>query len=245
MLIVRSILSRPNGLMDPHFRLHRLFSDLIAIGSSFEENSRAVADLINVGGVMKKFRSPLAIQQFLNGLEYRVEGGARSPLIVEQTHLANCFDGAVYAAAALEILGYPPLIVDMEAKNDDDHVIAVYHSGGWGAIAKSNTTMLRSREPVYRSVRELVMSYFDGYFNIDGYRSLRTYAVPINLRRFDSISWRTTSDWLDPIQTYLHKVRHYPVLTRKMARVLNRAEPFIVQACFLNSNRKGIYRTKQ
>jgi hypothetical protein len=202
-----------------------------------------IIDLINVRDIMKKFRNPLAIQQFLNSLAYRVEGGARSPRIVDQSRIANCFDGAVYAAAALEMLGYPPLIVDMEAKNDDDHVIAVYHSGGWGAIAKSNTTMLRSREPVYRSVRELVMSYFDGYFNIDGYRSLRTYSAPINLKRFDSISWRNTSDSLDLLETYLHKVRHYPVMTRKMERALNRAEPFIVQACFLNANRKGIYRT--
>jgi hypothetical protein len=194
---------------------------------------------------MRRFRKPSEIQQFLNSLKYRVEGGARSPLIVEQTRVANCFDGAVYAAAALEPLGHPPLIVDMEAKNDDDHVVAVYRSGGWGAVAKSNTTMLRSREPVYRSVHELVMSYFDGYFNIDGYRSLRTYSAPINLQRFDAISWRTTSDWLDPIQTYLHKVKHYPVITKTMERKLDRAEPLVVRACFLNSNRKGLYRIKK
>lgn len=167
-----------------------------------------------------------------------------SPLVVEKTRMANCFDGAIYAAAALETLGYSPLIVDMEAKNDDDHVIAVYHADGWGAIAKSNTTMLRSREPVYRNIRELVMSYFDCYFNIDGYRGLRTYSAPINLRRFDAISWRTTPDWLDPIQTYLHKIRHYQVITRKMERALTKAEPFLVQACFYNSNRKGIFRPK-
>jgi hypothetical protein len=193
---------------------------------------------------MQRFRKPLEIQQFLNSLNYRVEGGARSPLIVEQTRIANCFDGAVYAAAALETLGYPPLIVDMEAKNDDDHVIAVYRSGGWGAIAKSNTTMLRSREPVYRSIREIVMSYFDGYFNVDGCRSLRNYSAPVNLRRFDSLSWRTTESWLEGIQSHLHKIRHYPIITRKMERSLSRAEPFIVQACFFNSNKKGIFRPK-
>ena len=167
-----------------------------------------------------------------------------SPLVVERTRIANCFDGAVYAAAALETLGYLPLIVDMEAKNDDDHVIAVYHSGGWGAIAKSNTTILRSREPVYRSIRELVMSYFDGYFNIDGYKSLRSYSAPVNLRRFDSLSWRTTASWLDQIQSYLHRVRHYPLITRQMERSLARAEPLVMRACFLNSNRKGLYQPK-
>jgi hypothetical protein len=194
---------------------------------------------------MTRFRKPSEIQQFLNDLKYRVDGGAVSPLVVERTGLANCFDGAVYAAAALETIGYPPLIVDMEAKNDDDHVIAVYHSNGWGAIAKSNTTMLRSREPVYRSVRELVMSYFDAYFNTDGYKSLRSYSAPINLRRFDCLSWRTTGNRLDGVQTYLHRVRHYPVITRQMEQALARAEPLLLRACFLNSNRKGLYGPKR
>jgi hypothetical protein len=191
---------------------------------------------------MRRFRKPSEIQRYLHSLKYRADGGAMSPLIVEQTRAANCFDGAVYAAAALETLGYPPLIVDMEAKNDDDHVIAVYHSGGWGAVAKSNTTMLRSREPVYRSVRELVMSYFDGYFNSKGYKSLRSYSAPVNLRRFDSLSWRTTGNWLDEIQTHLNHVRHYPVISKSMERSLDRAEPLVLRACFLNSNRKGLYQ---
>ncbi len=190
---------------------------------------------------MQRFRKPSEIQQFLNGLKYRTDAGAFSPLVVESRQLANCFDGAVYAAAALEILGHPPLIVDMEAKNDDDHIIAVYRSGGWGAIAKSNTTMLRSREPVYKSIRELVMSYFDGYFNVDGYKSLRNYSVPVNLRRFDSLSWRTTENRLDQIQTHLHHIRHFPVVSRQMERALARTEPDLVRACFLNSNRKGLF----
>jgi hypothetical protein len=198
--------------------------------------------LVKGRGVMHKFRSPSEIQRFLNELKYRVEGGARSPLVVEQTGKANCFDGAVFAAAALETLGFPPLIVDMEAKNDDDHVIAVYYSGGWGAIAKSNTTLLRSREPVYRSLRELVMSYFDCYFNIHGYKSLRNYSAPVNLRRFDFLEWRTTGEWLEAVQNQLYRVRHYPLLTRQMERRLVKAEPIIMRACFLNANKKGLYK---
>jgi hypothetical protein len=193
---------------------------------------------------MQQFRNPAEIQQFLNSLRYRREGGAMSPLVVQRTRLANCFDGAVYAAAALEALGYPPLIVDLTAKNDDDHVIAVYHSGGWGAIAKSNTTMLRSREPVYRSIRELAMSYFDGYFNTDGYMSLRSCSAPVNLRRFDAISWRTTKDPLDPIQSWLYHIRHYPLITRQMERRLSQAGTAVMRACFLSSDRKGLCRPK-
>jgi hypothetical protein len=193
---------------------------------------------------MRRFRKPAEIQKYLNSLKYRAGEGAMSPLVVEQTRAANCFDGAVYAAAALETIGYPPLIVDMEAKNDDDHLIAVYHSAGWGAVAKSNTTMLRSREPVYRTLRELVMSYFDGYFNTKGYKSLRSYSAPVNLRRFDSLSWRTTGNCLDEIQTHLHHIRHYPIITKSMERRLARAEPLVQRACFLNSNRKGLYKPR-
>jgi hypothetical protein len=193
---------------------------------------------------MRRFRKPSEIQQFLNALKYREDGGAMSPLVVERTRRANCFDGAVYAAAALETLGFPPLIVDMVAKNDDDHVIAVYHSGGWGAVAQSNTTMLRSREPVYRSVRELVMSYFDGYFNINGHKSLRSYSAPVNLRKFDRLSWRSTEDSLDSIEAFLYKSRHYPLITKTMERKLAMAEPIVMRACFLDSNRKGLYQPK-
>ncbi len=193
---------------------------------------------------MQRFRKPVEIQHFLSSLKYREDSGAVSPATVERTGAANCFDGAIYAAAALETLGYPPLIVDLVAKNDDDHLIAVYHSRGWGAIAKSNTTMLRTREPVYRSIRELVMSYFDSYFNTDGYKSLRSYSAPINLCRFDPLLWRTTEDRLDQIQSYLHSIRHYPAITRQMESALSRAEPLVMQACFLGSNPKGLYRPK-
>lgn len=194
---------------------------------------------------MRKYRKPSEIQQYLNRLKYRREGGARSPLVVEKTRQANCFDGAVYAAAALETLGHPPLIVDLAAKNDDDHVIAVYHSVGWGAVAKSNTTLLRSRDPVYRSLRELVMSYFDPYFNTNGVRSLRSYSAPVDMRRFDAISWRTTDLPLDPVEDWLYHIRHYPLVTGEMERALAKADPAVMRACFLFSDRRGLFRPKR
>jgi len=192
--------------------------------------------------MMKKYRKPSEIQHFLNSIQYRPAGGAFSPLVVERTRAANCFDGAVYAAAALETLGYPPLILDMAAKKDDDHIIAVYRMEGWGAIAKSNTTMLRSREPVYRSIRELVMSYFDVYFNTRGYKSLRSYSVPINMRKFDALSWRTSESPLDQVEECLNRAKHYPIITRQMERMLCRTDSLLIRACFLHSNRKGLYR---
>ena len=168
-----------------------------------------------------------------------------SPRVVQRTRMANCFDGAVYAAAALEMIGYPPLIVDLEAKDDDDHVIAVYHSKGWGAIAKSNTTMLRSREPVYRTIRELAMSYFDLYFNTSGYMSLRRYSAPVNLERFNPISWRTTEEPLDAIEDHLFSIRHYPLISAQMEKELSWAEPEIMGACFLNADRRGLFKPQR
>jgi len=191
---------------------------------------------------MHQFKNPSEIQNFLNALKYRPDGGAMSPFVVERTRKANCFDGAVFAAAALETLGFLPLIVDLIAKNDDDHVIAVYRSGGWGAVAQSNTSMLRGREPVYRSVRELVMSYFDGYFNVKGYKSLRSYSALVNLKRFDSLEWRTTEHRLDAVEKYLYKVRHYPLITKQMERKLVQADPLLMRACFLGANKKGLYQ---
>jgi len=194
---------------------------------------------------MRTFRNSAEIQKYLNRLKYRTGSGARSPVVVEKTRQANCFDGAVYAAAALEQLGYDPLILDLVAEDDDDHVIAVYHAHGWGAIAKSNTTLLRGREPVYRSLRELVMSYFDAYFNTAGYRSLRSYSAPVDLRRFDALDWRTSLEPLDPIEEWLFRIRHYKLLSTAMKRALARADRELMQACFLNSDAKGLYRPEK
>ena len=108
---------------------------------------------------------------------------------------AHCLEGAVFAAAALRVLGFPPLLLDLEAVQDTDHVVAVFRSRGhWGAIAKSNFSGLRYREPVHRSVRELVMSYFDGYINLRGDRTLRAYSRPVDLARFDRHAARLDDD---------------------------------------------------
>ena len=127
---------------------------------------------------------------------------------------AHCFEGALFAAAALQFIGYKPLIVDMRAVNDDDHVIAVFKEDGhWGAVAKSNFTSLRYREPVYRSLRELVMSYFDFFFNTNGYKSLRSYSLPFDLSAFESRKWTTTDEDLEYIGDKLESLRHFPVVT--------------------------------
>ena len=131
----------------------------------------------------KRLSDPDKIQGFLDSIEYNPGYECRSPRWVIKKKKAHCFEGALFAAAALEFIGYPPLIVDLKAYNDDDHVIAVFKvDGHWGSVAKSNFTTLRYREPVYRSLRELVMSYFDFYFNINGDKSKYDITSSLNER---------------------------------------------------------------
>src|SRR6201982_853991 len=138
-------------------------------------------------------RTPAKIQAFLDKIPYHVAPTAWSPRLVLRNKSAHCLEGAIFAAAALRTNGYPPLILDLEAEHDTDHVIAVYRDDGhWGAVAKSNFTSCRYREPVYRSLRELAMSYFNTYFNLRGERSLRTFSRPVHMRRFDSLHWMTS-----------------------------------------------------
>jgi hypothetical protein len=126
---------------------------------------------------------------------------------------AHCFEAALFAAAALRENGHPPLILDLESVRDDDHVIAIYRMDGhWGAMAKSNYAGLRFREPVYRTLRELVMSYFEHYYNLKGEKTLRAYSRPVNLSRFDRQHWMTSEDDLWVIPEYLVEIKHTPIL---------------------------------
>ena len=129
------------------------------------------------------------------------------------------------AAAALRVNGYPPLVLDLEAENDTDHVIAIYKERGhWGAVAKSNYTGCRYREPIYRSLRELALSYFEVYFNLRRERTLRTFSRPVNLKRFDNQNWMTTQDPLWFIAEYLFTIHHTPLLKAGLAKKLHRLD---------------------
>jgi hypothetical protein len=134
-------------------------------------------------------------------------------------------EGALFAAAALRINGYQPLIIDLAAVRDDDHVIAVFQElGHWGAIGKSNYSGLRFREPVYRTIRELALSYFEHYYNLDGEKTLRAYSRPVSLHRFDKVNWMTTEEDLWLIGDYLCTVSHTDILERSIARKRRRMD---------------------
>src|SRR5438874_7965950 len=165
--------------------------------------------------LFRKLSSPEKIQKYLDDLPYNKEKEGEtcySPRLVIHHHTAHCFEGAVFAAAALRLMGRPPLILDLEAVRDVDHVIAVYRTNGcWGAIGKSNYAGLRFRSPIYRTLRELVLSYFEHYYNLDGEKTLRAYSRPGNLARFDSINWMISEEPLWAIPENLADIAHPPI----------------------------------
>ncbi len=195
---------------------------------------------------LKTLSDPDKIQGFLDNIEYNPDYECRSPRWVIKKRAAHCFEGALFAAAALEIIGYPPLIIDMKAFNDDDHVIAVFKKENhWGSVAKSNFTTLRSREPVYRSLRELVMSYFDFYFNTDGDKSLRSFSLPLNLTTFNNRNWTTTDEDLEYIGDRLEEMHHYQVVSEAMIKNLSKASPTMLKAGMLGSKAEGLFKPKK
>jgi len=195
--------------------------------------------------VMQGLTDPAKIQAFLDGIPYSPENVDRSPLEVLQDRKAHCMDGALFAAAALRRLGHPPLVVDMvpEPGTDDDHMLAVYKRHGyWGAVAKSNYVGLRFREAVYRSLRELVLSYFEQFFNLYGQKTLRFYTRPVNLARFDPLEWTWKSDGLGTIEQYFDLVQHYPVLSSAMVAELSVVDERSLEAGLAGSNPAGLYQ---
>ena len=165
---------------------------------------------------LKKLRplsSPQKIQNFLETFKsYNPKGPDTyySPRLVLQKKRANCLEGAIFAALALRQLGYPPLILDLTATaHDFDHVIAPFKTKNrWGAISKSNHAVLRYRDPVYKSIRELAMSYFHEYTDDNGHKTLRSYSLPINLKQFDKKGWATSEKPLQYIEDHLFKVKN-------------------------------------
>src|SRR5579871_5694201 len=180
--------------------------------------------------LLRRLTTPAKIQRFLDeDIGYNLEPGGDTcyaPRTVLRVGVAHCMEGALLGALALRLLGHPPLLVDLEAVRDSDHVLAVYKAGGhWGAVAKSDYSGLRSREPIYRSIRELAMSYFEHYYNPAGEKTLRAFSRPVNLARFDrSLEWMTTVAEVWDIPAHLCAISHTRILTRPMERQLARMD---------------------
>src|ERR671925_613987 len=179
--------------------------------------------------VLRRLNTPEKIQRYVDEqLAYNKEldgETCRSPRRVLRDQTAHCFEGALLAAAALRVHGHPPLVIDLEAVRDDDHILAVFRERRhWGAIAKSNYAGLRFREPVYRTVRELVMSYFEHYYNLRREKTLRSYSRPVNLERFDAIDWMTSEEDPWAVPEHLCTIAHQSILAPPLIPRLTRVD---------------------
>jgi hypothetical protein len=188
---------------------------------------------------LRAMKTPAGIQHFIDALPYNLRVDARSPKMVLQDATASCLDGGIFAAAALRALGFPPLIFDLEAERDTDHVVAIFKvKGHWGAVAKSNFTGCRYREPVYRTLRELALSYFNIYFNLRFERTLRRYSRPVNLARFDHLNWMTTEKPIWFIAEYLCEIPHISLLPRGAEKRLTRVDPRTIKGEMVEHRKK-------
>jgi hypothetical protein len=174
---------------------------------------------------LRSLKTPLGVQRALDEMPYHLANTAWSPRRVLAENSAHCYEGALFAAAALRANGYPPLLFDLEAEHDTDHVIAIYRQNGhWGAVAKSNFTGCRGRDPVYRTLRELALSYFHLYFNLRRERTLRRFSVPFDLKHFDSQHWMTTEKPVWFVAEHLFTIRHFPILAKGLEKNLSRVD---------------------
>jgi len=180
--------------------------------------------------VLRRLATPAKIQDFLFHLKQNFEprGDTCRPVrVVLRERSAHCIEGAMLAAAALWVHGEPPLLMDMRAEHDFDHVVALFRRRGfWGAISKTNGAYLRWRDPVYRSLRELAMSYFHEYSNKREHKSLREYSVAFDLRRVDPRVWAAGEKDAWDVPEALEDTRHIRLVTRAQVRALTRRDPF-------------------
>jgi hypothetical protein len=193
---------------------------------------------------LSELKSPNQIQAFLDAIPYSSEPIYRCPLSVIRDRVAHCFDGAVFAAAALRRIGYPPLILEMiPDSRDDDHLLALFkQEGHWGAVAKSNFAGIRFREPIFRTLRELVLSYFEHYYNIEREKTLRGYTVPLNLSTFDRFNWMIEDEAMERIAQRTDEIRRFFLLTPKMIAGLSPVDERLYQAGLQGANEAGLYK---
>lgn len=185
--------------------------------------------------ILNKLNTPQRIQAYLNKLpiNFEDEGDtAMSPREVLKKRKAHCMEGALLAATALWYHGQKPLLLDLvTTKNDDDHVVALFKQNGyWGAISKTNHAVLRFREPVYKTVRELAMSFFHEYFKNSGQKTLRKYSAPFDLSKIKDRSWLVSGEDLWDINNALDDYKHFSILSSRQIKTLSKADKIEIDA---------------
>jgi hypothetical protein len=194
--------------------------------------------------ILDGLNSPIKIQTFLNTLPYSEDEFYRCPLRVLRERKAHCFDGGLFAAMALRRIGHPPLILELIPNaRDDDHILALFRRyGHWGAVAQSNFSGLRYREPIYRSLRELVMAYFEDFFNSAGEKTLVGYRGPINLKVFDRLDWMSSDTGLETLSTGMDRYHVHPVISAEMASNLAPLDERSLRAGLMGANEAGLFK---
>lgn len=185
------------------------------------------------------------VQDYLDSLFYDGADINRTAVEVVEQQRAHCLDGGIFAALALRNLGYRPLIIDLvpAPNTDDDHVLAIFkRHGGWGAVAKSNYVGIRYREPVYRNFRELVMTYFEPYYSINGKRTLRGYTRPLDLSRYDHLCWWESHAGLEVVIKRLYSLKCFPLLDPNIIPELTKIDKKSYDAGMLGINLDGVYK---
>lgn len=192
--------------------------------------------------ILSALKTPAHIQRYLDELEYDEAGGADSPRVVMRTGKAQCLSGVLFAAAALRELGYAPRLMFIDAVSDDGHCLAVYERDGlWGAIAKSNFTTLRSREPIYPYVA-LGLSYFEGYYNQYGKRTMRSFTQPVELEPFEPRGWRFSERELMYIDREIDRTPKAWTLPRGGAKALGKVSELLLKAGLLGAKPEGLWQ---
>ncbi len=193
---------------------------------------------------LRRLTTPSHIQAFLDELTYSADDWYRSPTRAIIDRKAHCYDGAVLGAALLGRIGHPPMIINMFSNGrDDEHLVApFFHRGGWGAVGKSNFVGLRYREPIHRSLRELMISYFEQYYNVVGEKTLRSYTRPLRISTRHFGSWCSDDNAMDRIADRLNTMRRYPLLSRSMVRGLAKVDPRSLEAGLQGSIPEGLFK---
>jgi hypothetical protein len=192
--------------------------------------------------ILAKLRTPEHIQRFLDELSYDEKGGAASPRKVMRNNEAQCYSGAIFASAALREIGYGPRLMWFDAVSDDGHCIALYQVGDlWGSVAKSNFTTIRSREPIYSYIA-LGLSYFEGFFNQFGKRTMRAFTVPIELEQFESRGWRFDEGSMMYVDRAIDTAPRAWKLPRESAAHLSKVSEQLRQAGLFGSKSEGLWR---
>jgi hypothetical protein len=203
---------------------------------------------IHLQQTIKSIKSPFDVQEYLLSMPYIAEARDRSPLNVMLDCQCHCLDGGFLAALLLWKLGFPPLVLDIvpDPGMDDDHVLALYQiEGRWGAVAKSNYVYLGFREPVYKNLRELVMSYFEHSVSVHKTKTLRGYTRPLDLSKYPDPTWPWDEAAANRLYKQFYKRKPIPLISKSMAQRLNPVTDRLYEAETLYTDLKWAFGNRK